>query len=105
MKILVLNSGSSSQKNCLYEIGESLPDDPPACLWQAKIEWQGEFADAEIKTGQGFAQTIRLKISSRAHAIEQMLDSMWKGESKTISAFSEIAVVGHRVVHGGPKFE
>jgi acetate kinase len=51
MKILVLNSGSSSQKSCLYEIGDVLPDNPPACLWQAKIEWQGESAQAEIKTG------------------------------------------------------
>ncbi len=105
MKILVLNSGSSSQKSCLYEIGDSLPDDPPPCLWQAKIEWRGEFADAEIKSGQGSAQTIRLRISSRAHAIEQMLDSMWQGESKAVFALSEIDVVGHRVVHGGPKFE
>jgi acetate kinase len=105
MKILVLNSGSSSQKSCLYEIGESLPDNPTACLWQAKIEWHGEFADAEFKSGQGSAQTIRLKISSRAHAIEQMLDSMWEGESKAVSALSEIDIVGHRVVHGGPKFE
>jgi acetate kinase len=105
MKILVLNSGSSSQKSCLYEIGDSLPNDPPACLWQAKIEWHGEFADAEFKSGQGSAQTIRLKISSRAHAIEQMLDSMWKGESKAVSALSEIDIVGHRVVHGGARFE
>jgi len=105
MKILVLNSGSSSQKSCLYEVGDSLPDDPPPCLWQAKIEWRGEFADAEIKSGQGSAQTIRLKISSRVHAVEQMLDSMWKGESKAVSALSEIDAVGHRVVHGGPKFE
>jgi acetate kinase len=105
MKILVLNSGSSSQKSCLYEIGDSLPDDPPACLWQAKIEWQGEFANAETKSSQGLAQTVRFKISSRAHAIEQMLNSMWKGESKAVSALSEIDVVGHRVVHGGPKFE
>ena len=46
MKILVLNSGSSSQKSCLYDIGNVLPDDPPACLWQAKIEWEGEVAEA-----------------------------------------------------------
>ena len=42
MKILVLNSGSSSQKSCLYEIGDVLPEDPPACLWQGRIEWDGE---------------------------------------------------------------
>ena len=44
MKILVLNSGSSSQKTCLYEIGETLPVDPPACLWEGKIEWDGDDA-------------------------------------------------------------
>ena len=42
MKILVLNSGSSSQKACLYEIAETLPDNPPACLWEGKIEWLGD---------------------------------------------------------------
>jgi acetate kinase len=34
MKILVLNSGSSSQKICLYQLGENLPDNPPGCLWE-----------------------------------------------------------------------
>src|SRR5208282_788768 len=59
MKVLVLNSGSSSQKSCLYDIGETLPDNPPACLWQAKIEWEGEFAEAEVKTGHGFTEENR----------------------------------------------
>jgi acetate kinase len=105
MKILVLNSGSSSQKSCLYEIGDSLPDEPPACICQAKIEWQGDFADAEIKNGQGFAKTSRFKVSSRSQAIEHLLDALWKGEAKAIASIAEIDVVGHRVVHGGPKFE
>jgi acetate kinase len=104
MKILVLNSGSSSQKSCLYEIGDSLPDNPLACLWQAKIEWRGDFADAEI-SGNGVKKNLRLKVSSRAHAIEQLLDTLCKGESKIVASLSEIDVVGHRVVHGGPKFE
>src|SRR5208282_6098023 len=42
MKVLVLNSGSSSQKSCLYEIGDTLPDDPPDCIWEAKIEWEDD---------------------------------------------------------------
>ncbi len=105
VKILVLNSGSSSQKSCLYNIGDSLPDEPPACLWQAKIEWEGEFAEAEIKNGLGFSKTNRIKVSSRAQAIEHLLDSLWKGESKAIDSPSEIDLVGHRVVHGGPHFE
>jgi acetate kinase len=105
MKILVLNSGSSSQKSCLYDIGEVLPDDPPECLWQAKIEWKAEFAEAEIKSGRGFAKRSRIKVSSRPHATEQLLDTLWKGEAKALDSPSQIDVVGHRVVHGGPHFE
>jgi len=44
MKILVLNSGSSSQKACLYEIGDTLPDHPPVPLWEGKIEWTADTA-------------------------------------------------------------
>jgi acetate kinase len=56
MKILVLNSGSSTQKACLFEIGETLPDDPPACLWERKIEWD--------------------RVSSRESALEQLLANL-----------------------------
>ncbi len=105
MKILVLNSGSSSQKSCLYEIGDVLPDDPPGCLWQAKVEWEGEFGEVEIKTGHGFSEKKRVKASSRAEAVTHLLDTMWKGETRAIASAAEIDVVGHRVVHGGPHFE
>jgi acetate kinase len=110
MKILVLNSGSSSQKICLYEIGDALPEAPPRCLWQAKIEWEGYFADAEVKGGHGFAdhgvtEKTRTKISSQAQAVERLLNTLWEGETKVLSSPSEIDVVGHRVVHGGPHFE
>jgi len=105
MKILVLNSGSSSQKSCLYEIGDVLPDDPPGCLWQAKIEWESESAQAEIKNQRGFARKDRIQVSSRAQAIEHLLDTLWKGEASAVRSPSEIDVVGHRVVHGGPEFE
>jgi acetate kinase len=104
MKVLVLNSGSSSQKSCLYEIGDTLPNDPPPCLWQMKVEWQGEFAEAEI-SGHGFDTKEHIKVSSRSQAIGHLLDSLWNGETKVVSSPSEIDVVGHRVVHGGAHFE
>ena len=44
MKILVLNSGSSSQKACLYEIGEMPPETPSTPLWEGKIEWRTDSA-------------------------------------------------------------
>jgi acetate kinase len=66
MKILVLNSGSSSQKCSLYGIGETLPDDPPPSLWEGTIEWHGEVAEAEVKNARGAVQRDRVKLSSRS---------------------------------------
>jgi acetate kinase len=105
MKVLVLNSGSSSQKSCLYDIGDDLPQDPPAWLWQGTIEWDGESGQVEIKNGRGFRRKERIKISSRAEATARLLDTLWKGEAGAVSSLSEIDVVGHRIVHGGPAFE
>jgi acetate kinase len=105
MKILVLNSGSSSQKSCLYEIGETLPADPPACLWEGKIEWDGEVASVAIKNSHGVAERDRVKVSSRAQAVERLLDTLWSGRTQALASAAEIDVVGHRIVHGGPHFE
>ncbi len=105
MKVLVLNSGSSSQKSCLYEIGDVLPDDPPAWLWQGTIEWEEESGQVEIKNGRGFNRKEKLRVSSRAEATARLLDTLWKGEASAVSDLSEIGVVGHRIVHGGPAFE
>ncbi|MGA9801065.1 MAG: acetate kinase [Terriglobales bacterium] len=105
MKVLVLNSGSSSQKSCLYEIGDVLPENPPACLWQGTIEWKGDSGQADIQNGRGFSRKEQLKVSSRADATARLLDTLWKGDASVVSSLSEIDVVGHRIVHGGPSFE
>lgn len=105
MKILALNSGSSSQKTCLYEIGEALPADTPDCLWEGKIEWHGGDAVAVIKNSRGVMLQDRVKVSSRARAVECLLNAVWNGETRAIVSASEIDVVGHRVVHGGPRYK
>src|SRR5215510_1417858 len=102
MKILVLNSGSSSQKTCLYEIGETLPVDPPACLWEGKIEWDGEVAAVVVKNSRGIVERDRVKVTSRAQAVEHLLATLWSGQTRVLASASEIDVVGHRIVHGGP---
>ncbi len=105
MKILVLNSGSSSQKTCLYEVGETLPVDPPPGLWEGRIEWDGADAVARIKNSRGVARQDRVRVSSRAQAMERLLDALWSGEAGALASASEIDVVGHRIVHGGPRHE
>jgi len=103
MKVLVLNSGSSSQKSCLYEIGDALPDDPPGCGWEGKIEWANHQAQFSFKNFHGISRKDQTSVGSRGQAVERLLRSLWSGETQAISGPSDIDVVGHRVVHGGPQ--
>ena len=103
MKVLVLNSGSSSQKSCVYEIGDKLPDDPPSCIWEGKIEWTDDQAEFSIKNSHGVSRKDQTSVGSREEAVERLLRSLWSGATRGISGASDIDVVGHRVVHGGPR--
>lgn len=105
MKILVLNSGSSSQKSALYEIPAGLPADPPVPAWQGQIEWDGNQADIHVQNSRGANHKHRLQVESRRHAIEQLLSGLWTGDARLVSAPREIDIVGHRIVHGGKDFE
>ena len=77
MKILVLNSGSSSQKACLYEIGDALPESPPVPLWEGRIEWNGDTAAITVRNSKGIARKEKLKsLSCRAGAERSAGDVM-----------------------------
>jgi acetate kinase len=104
MKILVLNSGSSSQKSSLFDVGPDPPENPPAPEWEGKIEWDQEHAETEVRNSLGAALRSRIKARSRKQAINYLLDTMWSGDTRIISGPADIEAVGHRVVHGGPKY-
>ncbi|HTT18279.1 MAG TPA: acetate kinase [Candidatus Sulfotelmatobacter sp.] len=104
MKILVLNSGSSSQKSCLYDI-DSLPEHPPNPVWEAKIEWSESTADIQVKTSEGSKFSDQVKVASRRQALEHLFRSLWEGNAPIVEKPSEVRVVGHRIVLGGHKFE
>jgi acetate kinase len=105
MKILVLNSGSSSQKACLYEIGEMVPDRPPTPLWQGKIEWSADTAAMIVKNSQGVTFREEMPVSSREQVIRHLLSTARDGNARAIATTLKIDVVGHRVVHGGAHFK
>ena len=105
MKILVLNSGSSSQKSALYEIAGAIPEQPAAPLWEGKIEWEGDAAKIAARNSQGQHRNESVKVASRSDATGQLLDTLWHGQLRVISDPSEINIVGHRIVHGGSEFE
>ena len=104
MKILVLNSGSSSQKSCLYELVGSLPDSPPRPLWEARIEWRGGGASLKVRTNSGKTRDENLSQAKRSEAIAHLLQALVYGETRVLSQLSAIDIVGHRVVNGGREF-
>lgn len=105
MKILVLNSGSSSQKACLYEIGETVPENPLVPLWQGKIEWIADTSVIAVKTSREVTFKEQVPVSSRDQVIRRLLHTITEGQTRAIAFASEINAVGHRVVHGGSHFE
>jgi acetate kinase len=103
MKILVLNSGSSSQKTALFDLQGS-SQEPQFPLWQAEIEWQGSGASVTIQGLAGKAQEkLQIKDNNRTTILMQTMETLWSGKSPVVAFTSEIKIVGHRVVHGGPK--
>jgi len=105
MKILVLNSGSSSQKSALYDLGGSLPETAPEPCWKASIEFGQDSGDLQVETSAGAQVREKVPVKDRQAAVERMLDTLWSGKTKVLKDASEISVAGHRVVHGGHKLE
>jgi acetate kinase len=106
MKILVLNAGSSSQKSCLYELGDTLPTTPPHPVWEAVVDWthpQG-VAEIKLKTAQGAGLEKALQSTSRSDVMVHLLDTLWQGPTQVMDSLAEIDGVGHRVVHGGQEY-
>jgi acetate kinase len=104
MKVLVLNSGSSSQKSSLFEVNSLAPDCPPAPLWEGKIEWQGDRAAIEVRTSAGILHKEEIVAGTRSEATARLLDALTTGDVRVIADKSEIAVVGHRIVNGGREY-
>ena len=104
MKILVLNSGSSSQKACLFEIGDALPESPPLPLWEGRVEWKGDTVAITVRNSKGIIRREKLKHLSCELVLHDLLATLWSGETRSLASGAEINAVGHRVVHGGSRF-
>ncbi len=99
MKILVLNSGSSSVKYKLIDtFGEKV-------LAEGGVEKIG-LADGflKYKRADGSKDIVELGLTDHKGAIEAVLRQLTDKTEGCIKSYSEIDAVGHRVVHGGEKF-
>ncbi len=99
MKILVLNSGSSSIKYKLIDT------DTEATLAEGGIERIG-LADGflKYKRPDGSKQIVDLGKVDHKGGIKAILHALTDANDGCIKSFDEIDAVGHRLVHGGEKF-
>jgi acetate kinase len=101
MKILVLNSGSSSIKYQLLNLGTDL------VLASGLVEKIGESAGRHTHRGLDaagqFDETVRRgPISNHGEGLRRVVGVL--GASGQLRALSELDGIGHRVVHGGETF-
>lgn len=105
VKILVLNSGSSSHKVPLHDIGVALPENQLAPVREGRIEWNGSAAAITVRNPKGIARREKLNSLSSVSVLKDLLTTLWSSETRSIASAADIDVVGHRVVHGGPHFQ
>ena len=101
MKILVLNSGSSSVKYKFLDL-EGNSDKVLAEGGVEKIGLAGGFL--KFKRADGSKETIDLGLTDHKGAVKAILNVLTDPKEGCIKSYDEIDAVGHRVVHGGEKF-
>ena len=99
MKILVINAGSSSLKYQLIDMTNETVLAKGLC---DRIGIDNSF----IKQSRGSEDAVEIKKVLKNHkdAIEAVISALTDEKIGVIKNMSEISAVGHRVVHGGEKF-
>src|SRR6056297_886433 len=99
MKVLVVNSGSSSIKYRLFDMTDE------SLLAKGLVERIGISGSliAHYPTGK---DSIKKEVDIPDHrsGIELVVDALLNNNHSVIKDISEISAVGHRVVHGGEKY-
>ena len=98
MKILVINSGSSSLK---FQVIDS---DSEQVLARGVCERIGIDGVFTYKTGTGISRKEPVSMKDHTEAVHVLLDRLVDPEEGVLEDYSQIDVVGHRLVHGGEKF-
>ena len=99
MKVLVINTGSSSLKYQLIDMTNEAVLARGLC---DRIGLEGSFIRQTNEDGSKFQKEIEL--NDHHDAIKQVIHALIDDEYGVIKSMNEISAVGHRVVHGGEKF-
>lgn len=98
MKILVLNSGSSSLKYQLIDM------DTEEVLAKGNFERIGQYNSFLTHKVGDIKRKFEKPVSNHEKAIRFVLNKLLSSQYGVIKSVDEIDAVGHRIVHGGEKF-
>lgn len=102
MKILVLNSGSSSLKYKLYNAVDHCEFVAIAAGGAERIGISGSFINHKKEGGK--TEQIYCDLPSHTKTIEKIFELLVDEKLGSLSSLDELSAVGHRVVHGGEDF-
>lgn len=99
MKVLVVNCGSSSLK---YQLLDMVDESIIAKGICERIGIEGSF----IKHTTEGLEAVKVMCDFPDHemALQKMVEMLTTGDTKCVGSIEDIGAVGHRVVHGGEKF-
>ncbi|EON75344.1 Acetate kinase [Lunatimonas lonarensis] len=102
MKILVINSGSSSLKYQLFD----MPSETPLCVGLVdRIGLQNSVLTHNVqRDGQQLVFRVDVPIPDHKAALLKVTDLLTDSEAGVLDRLDEVAAIGHRVVHGGEEF-
>ena len=98
MKILVLNCGSSSIKYALYDMTDK------SVITSGGIEKIGMPDSFITRKLNGEKHKIEHPINEHTAGVEYIFEVLTQGDYAVLKDLSELDAVGHRMVHGGEKF-
>lgn len=101
MKILIINTGSSSLKFAIYQYENSKKLISGII---EKIKKQKSIIKI-INTDGSTIERFEKGIENHQKAIEKMFKILLNSNSKILKTINEIKIIGHRVVHGGSNFK
>ncbi len=109
MRVLVINSGSSSVKLRLFDlekVDRSHAKESETSLVQGAVRGIGGMASLELQVADLPVVSMQQTVVNHRHAIQRLFAQWADGDSGVGSAglASTVDAVGHRVVHGGDRF-
>ena len=98
MKVLVINSGSSSLKFTLFDMTDK------SILAKGLVERIGMDNPKMVYHPKGEKFEEILTIKNHSEALKSVCDKLVNPQNGVLKSLSEVEAIGHRVLHGGMKY-